>query len=220
MWGGRDELIMWDSSPFAWLEERGPELHLIALIDDATCRIWGRFAAHDSTEANLRALEGRLQRHGRPVAFYTDKHSLFAINRPPQLDEQLRGDPPLTQIGRALRELGIDWIPAHSPQPKGHIERLYGTLQDRLVKQMRLADVGTLEEANRFLDQVFVPFWERRFTVAPRRPLRQPLSAYGLQGLPRIRNQEGNTSFPQTTLGGGHFYFAMTHEVASLTNLL
>ncbi len=163
------ELVMWDSSPFAWLEERGPQLQLIAMIDDATSRFWGRFGEHDSTEENLRALEGWLRRYGRPVAFYTDKDSLFVVNRPPELKEQLRGEPPLSQIGRVLRELGIGWIPAHSPQAKGRIERLFGTLQNRLVKEMRLAGVRTLEEANRFLDEVFVPLWERRFTVAPRR---------------------------------------------------
>ena len=162
------ELVMWDSSPFAWLEERGPTLHLIALIDDATSRIWGRFAEHDSTEENLRALEGWLRRPGRPVAFYTDKDSLFIVNRSPQLEEQLRGERPLSQIGRALRELGIGWIPAHSPQAKGRIENLFGTLQDRLVKEMRLAGVNTLEQANRFLEEVFVPFWEQRFAVLPR----------------------------------------------------
>ncbi len=165
------ELVMWDSSEFAWLEDRGaPKVQLIAFIDDATSRFWGRFAAHDSTEENLRALEGWLRRHGCPVAFYTDKDSLFVVNRPPQLEEQLRGEPPLSQIGRVLRELDIRWIAAHSPQAKGRIERLFGTLQDRLVKEMRLARVGTLEAANRFLQEVFVPFWERRFTVVPRRP--------------------------------------------------
>lgn len=164
------ELVLWDSSEFAWLEERGPKVQLIALIDDATSRFCGRFAAHDSTEENFRALQGWLRRHGRPGAFYTDKDSLFVVNRPPQLDEQLRGQRPLSQIGRALRELGIDWIPAHSPQAKGRIERLFETLQDRLVKEMRLARVRTLEEANRFLDEVFVRFWEQRFTVAPRQP--------------------------------------------------
>ena len=162
------ELVMWDSSEFAWLEDRGPKLQLIALIDDATSCFWGRFAAQDSTEENLRALGGWLRRYGRPLAFYTDKDSVFVVNRPPQLEEQLRGSAPLSQIGRALRELGIAWIPAHSPQAKGRIERLFGTLQDRLVKQMRLAGVRTLDQANRFLEEVFVPFWEQRFTVLPR----------------------------------------------------
>ncbi len=92
------------------------------------------------------------------------------MNRPPRLDEQLRGEPALTQIGRALRELGIEWIAAHSPQAKGRIENVFGTLQDRLVKEMRLAGVNTLAQANDFFQAVFLPFWERRFAVAPRSP--------------------------------------------------
>jgi transposase len=162
------ELVMMDSSPYRWLEERGPELQLIALIDDATSRIWGRFAEHDSTEENFRTLEGWLRRQGRPVALYTDKNSLFVKNQPAGLEEQLRGQPARTQFGRALQELGIDWIAAHSPQAKGRIENLFGTLQDRLVKELRLAEVTTLAEANRFLQEVFIPFWEARFAVAPR----------------------------------------------------
>ncbi len=163
------ELVMMDSSPFRWLEERGPELHLIALIDDATSRIWGRFVEHDSSLENLRTLGGWLKRYGRPLALYTDKNSLFVTTRSLELDEQLEGvRQPRTQFGRALAELGIEWIPAHSPQAKGRIERLFATLQDRLVKEMRLAQVRTLEQANRFLAKIFIPFWEQRFTVLPR----------------------------------------------------
>ena len=164
------ELVMMDSSPYRWLERRGPPVQLIALIDDATSRVWGRFAAQDSTEENLRTLAGWLRRWGRPRALYTDKSSLFRTTRSARLDEQLGGQPARTQIGRALQELGIEWIPAHSPQAKGRIERLFGTLQDRLVKEMRLAGVHTVEQANRFLAAVFLPFWEQRFTVAPRQP--------------------------------------------------
>ena len=164
------ELVMMDSSPYRWLERRGPPVQLIALIDDATSRVWGRFAAQDSTEENLRTLAGWLRRWGRPRALYTDKNSLFRTTRSARLDEQLGGQPARTQIGRALQELGIEWIPAHSPQAKGRIERLFGTLQDRLVKEMRLAGVHTVEQANRFLAAVFLPFWEQRFTVAPRQP--------------------------------------------------
>jgi len=164
------ELVRMDSSPFAWLEERGPKRRHMALFDDATSCFWGRFAEPDSTEENFRTLEGWLRRDGRPLALYTDKDSLFVANRPAQLDEQLRGQPARTQIGRALEELGIEWIGAHSPPAKGRIERLFGTLQDRLVKEMRLADVHTLEQANRFLQETFLPFWEERFTVTPRQP--------------------------------------------------
>ena len=165
------ELVMMDSSPFRWLEERGPQCQLIAMIDDATSRFWGRFAEHDSTAENLRTLGGWLRRYGRPVALYTDKNSLFYTTRHTEREEQLQGRPARTQFGRALEELGIEWIAAHSPQAKGRIERLFGTLQDRLVKEMRLAGVNTIEQANQFLHEVFVPFWEQRFTVAPRQSL-------------------------------------------------
>ncbi len=161
------ELVMMDSSPFRWLEERGPQLQLIALIDDATSRIWGRFAEQDTTEENLRTLQGWLERHGRPVALYTDQNSLFVTSRPAPVEEQLAGKPARTQFGRALSELGVEWIAAHSPQAKGRIENLFGTLQDRLVKELRLAQVNTVERANQFLAEVFVPFWEERFARVP-----------------------------------------------------
>src|SRR3972149_611401 len=138
------------------------------MIDDATSRFRGRFAEHDSTEQNLRTLAGWLRRYGRPLALYTDKNSLFHTSRPTQWAEQLEDAPARTQFGRALHELGIEWIAAHSPQAKGRIERLFGTLQDRLWKEMRLAGVNTIEQANRYLEEVFLPAWEQRFTVAPR----------------------------------------------------
>jgi hypothetical protein len=164
------ELVMMDSSPYRWLEERGPACHLIALIDDATSRAFGRFVEHDSTEENLRTLRGWLERYGRPLALYTDKSGLFVTSRPAQWPEQLRGEPARTQIGRALAELDIEWIAAHSPQAKGRIERLFGTLQDRLVKEMRVRGIATLEAANRFLEITFWPWWERRFGKRPTQP--------------------------------------------------
>src|SRR6202795_4745139 len=136
--GSFGELVMQDSSPFRWLENRGPACQLIALIDDATSRIWGRFTEHDSTEENLRTLQGWLRRYGRPLAHYTDKASIFRTTRRAAIAEQLQGEGARSQFGRALHELGIEWIAAHSPQAKGRIERLFATLQDRLVKEMRL----------------------------------------------------------------------------------
>ena len=164
------ELVMQDTSPFRWLENRGPACHLIALIDDATSRIWARFVEHDTTEENLRTLGGWLRRYGRPLAQYTDKNSIFRTASPAAIREQLRGEAARSQFGRALHELGIAWIPAHSPQAKGRIERLFETLQDRLVKEMRLAGIDSIEAANHFLETRFLPEWEQRFTVAPRNP--------------------------------------------------
>src|ERR1700675_274288 len=164
------ELVMQDSSPFRWLEERGPACQLIAVIDDATSRFYARFTEHDTTEENLRTFGEWLQRYGRPVAHYTDKNSIFRRTNAMLLREQLRGEKARSHFGRALNELGIEWIAAHSPQAKGRIERLFATLQDRLVKEMRLAGIDSMAAANHFLETCFIPQWEERFTVAPRNP--------------------------------------------------
>src|SRR5437899_3958343 len=174
VWGERrasfGELLMQDTSPCRWLEERGPACQLIAVIDDATSRLWARFTEQDTTEENLRTFGGWLRRYGRPLAHYTDKNSIFRMAGAAAIREQLRGEGARSQFGRALRELGIEWIAAHSPQAKGRIERLFETLQDRLVKEMRLAGIASLEAANHFLELRFLPVWEQRFTVAPRNP--------------------------------------------------
>lgn len=164
------ELVQWDTSEHDWLEGRGEKLYLIAMIDDATSRAKAQFVRHDSTEENLRLLGKYLRRWGRPGAFYTDKASLFRTPRSPQAEEQLAGQRPRTQIGRALQELGIEWIPAHSPQAKGRVERFFGTAQDRLVKGLRKAAACTLEEAQQYLGRVYLPLWNRRFTVAAANP--------------------------------------------------
>ena len=122
------ELVQWDTSEHAWLEDRGPKLYLISMIDDATSRVHARFVRHDSTEQNMRLLWSYLERHGRPLSFYTDKASLFQ-SAPKTARDQValardeREPLPPTQIGRALRELDIVWIAAHSPQAKGRIEK-------------------------------------------------------------------------------------------------
>ena len=163
------ELVMADGSPFDWLEGRGPELNLIAMIDDATSRLWAWFDVSESTQAHMVTLKGWLKRFGRPVALYTDKHSTFKVNRPPDLNEQLAGEPAQTQFARALKELGIEWIAAHSPQAKGRVERVFATLQDRLVKEMRLAGIRSANQANQFLENQFLPEWNERFTEPARR---------------------------------------------------
>ena len=166
------ELVQWDTSEHDWLEGRCTErLYLISMIDDATSRLYARFVSSDSTEENMRTLRGYLELYGRPVAFYTDKASLFQTAEKrrrdaPGVDQDPKVMPP-TQIGRALRELNIVWIAAHSPQAKGRVERSFDTAQDRLVKEMRVAGVKTQEEANRYLQEEFLPWWNRTLTVEP-----------------------------------------------------
>lgn len=163
------ELVQWDTSEHDWLEGRGERLYLIAMIDDATSRLFARFARHDSTAENMQLLWSYLETFGRPLAFYTDKASLFQTAQKRRRDEPgVEQDPvelPPTQIGRALRELGINWIAAHSPQAKGRVERNFGTAQDRLVKGMRVAGVRTIEKANEYLNQEYLAWWERELTV-------------------------------------------------------
>ncbi len=166
-WG---ELVQWDTSEHDWLEGRGPRIFLVAMIDAATSRALARFVEHDSTEENLKLLWTYLERFGRPVEFYTDKDSMFCVNQPRRQDEDEAWEEPWRQIGRALQELGIGWIPAHSAQAKGRIERFLGTAQDRLVKGLRIAGACTLGAANAYLEQEYLPLWDRRFTVEPRQP--------------------------------------------------
>jgi transposase len=166
------ELVQWDTSEHAWLEDRGPKLYLISMIDDATSRLHARFALHDSTEENMRLLWSYVERHRRPVSYYTDKASLFQtalkVARDSQAVPQDEREPmPPTQIGRALQELDIVWIAAHSPQAKGRVERSFQTAQDRLVKGLRVAGAKTLEEANEYLEMEFIPWWNRTLTVVP-----------------------------------------------------
>ena len=159
------EMVQWDSSEHDWLEGRGPKLSLLAMLDDATSRALARFAEHDTTEENFRLLESYLKRWGRPGEFYTDKDSMFTVNRPVREADDEAWPEAWTQVGRALKELGVGWIAAHSPQAKGRIERFFGTAQDRLVKGLRKAGVETLREANAYLEQEYLPLWNRRFTV-------------------------------------------------------
>jgi hypothetical protein len=165
-WG---ELVQWDTSEHDWLEGRGEKLYLIAMIDDATSRLFARFVRHDSTEENMKLLWSYLEKFGRPLTFYTDKASHFQTAEKRKRDEPgVQKDPlemPPTQIGRALQELGIAWIPAHSPQAKGRVERNFGTAQDRLVKGMRVAGVTTIEQANQYLMNDYLVWWERELTV-------------------------------------------------------
>ena len=164
------ELVQWDTSVHDWLEGRGEQIYLIAMIDDATSRLFAHFAPHDSSQENMRLLWSYLERFGRPLAFYTDKAGLFQVAVKTKRQEQREGrdrpQMPPTQIERALRELQVAWIPAHSPQAKGRIERQFLTAQDRLVKGMRVAGVCTIDEANAYLEKVYLPWWNQTLTVS------------------------------------------------------
>jgi transposase len=162
-WG---ELVQWDTSEHDWLEGRGEKIYLIKMIDDATSRLFARFVRSDSTAENMGVLEQYLGRYGRPLEFYTDKASIFVTT--PKKNHPVREEPlPPTQLGRALNELGIGWIAAHSPQAKGRVERSFETDQDRLVKGLRVAGAKNLEQANAYLDTEYLPAWEAKFTAVP-----------------------------------------------------
>ena len=168
------ELIQWDSSEHAWFENRmrGRQV-LIQMHDDATNRLlMARFVPRDNGVANRQIAIDYLRRWGRPVAFYTDKAGHFGRKTRPGP----RSDIPLAErdakdttsiIRSALRELNIELILAHSPQAKGRVERNFGTSQDRLVKEMRVLGISTYEEANAFVEEVYIPYWNARFAVEP-----------------------------------------------------
>ncbi len=177
----RGELVQWDTSVHAWLEERyaGP-MYLVALVDDATKTLYARFVEGDTAEQNMRVFWGYLEKYGRPQSVYTEKASIFQPTLAPGWKGEEPDEKTETQIGRALRELGVEWIGAHSPQAKGRVERCFGTLQDRLVKALRKAKIRTREQANRFLEETFLPDWNKRFTVAARNALDAHRSVEGL----------------------------------------
>jgi hypothetical protein len=156
------ELVQMDASIHDWLEGRGEEVVLVSMIDDATSRTLARFYPTATTEAHLDLLGRWLRRFGRPLELYTDRHSIFE----PQDKGKALPDAE-TQFGRALRELGIGLVRAHSPQAKGRVERSFGTAQDRWVKELRLAGVATCAQANALLERL-LPAHNRRFTRAAR----------------------------------------------------
>jgi hypothetical protein len=165
------ELVQLDGSDHAWFEERAPRCVLLIYIDDATSRLlYGEFVEVEDTVTLLRATKSYLRQYGRPIAFYVDKDSIYRVNRQATIEEQLRDNAPLTQFTRAMTELGIEVIPANSPQAKGRVERSFDTHQDRLVKELRLAGISTMAEANRFLRECYLPRHNARFAVEPANP--------------------------------------------------
>ncbi len=164
------ELIQLDGSEHDWFEGRDQKCALLVFIDDATSRILhAEFVAVENTFNLLAATKRYLLNHGRPVALYVDKDSIYKINRQASIEEQLRDGQALSQFSRAMGELGVEMIFAHSPQAKGRVERTFNTQQDRLVKELRLAGISDIKTGNEFLARAYISKHNARFAVVPER---------------------------------------------------
>jgi len=163
------EMLLLDASLHRWLEDRGPQLTLLGFLDDATRKVLvAEFFPTEDARGYFRLLHGLLRRCGVPLSFYGDRHGVFVRNDDHwSVQEQLAGRRQPTQFGRALQQLGITYIAAQSPQAKGRIERLWGTFQDRLTSELRLAGASDLQTANQVL-RGFLADYNRRFARAPR----------------------------------------------------
>lgn len=161
------EMLQMDGSHHDWFEGRGPRCVLMGYIDDATGKVFARFYDYEGTVPAMDGFKRYIKKSGLPMKVYLDKHTTYKSTAKPSIQDELDQVEPLSQFERALKELGVEVIHAHSPQAKGRIERLFGTLQDRLVKEMRLRGIRTLEEANRFLED-YLPLYNRRFSVCPK----------------------------------------------------
>ena len=159
-------MIQIDGCEHRWFEDRGPPCTLLVFVDDATSRLMALgFVPSESTFAYFEVLRRYLEAHGKPIAFYSDKHSIFRVSK-----EDAAGGDGMTQFGRALVELNIEILCANSSQAKGRVERAHATLQDRLVKELRLAGISDLEAANAFLPG-FIESYNSKFARAPAQAL-------------------------------------------------
>jgi hypothetical protein len=160
------EMVQMDGSHHEWFEGRGPWCVLMGYIDDATGKVFGRFYEYEGTIPAMDSFKRYIQKHGLPMSVYVDRHTTYKSTAKPSIEDELNNTMPLSEFERALIELGVEIIHAHSAQAKGRVERLFGTLQDRLVKEMRLRGIRTIEEGNRFLKQ-YLPVYNKRFSVRP-----------------------------------------------------
>ena len=205
------ELVQLDGSIHAWFEERGPEVVLLSAVDDATKRLYCRFVPAETTEAVMALLRDYIRAFGRPLAIYADLHSIYRTTRNASVDEQLRGLEPETQLGRALRELDINYVPSYSPQGKGRVERAFGTLQDRLVKELRLVGISDIDSANRLLKERFIKAYNRRFAVQPACPTdaHRPAKGFDLDAI--LSHQESRTVTNDYTIT----YYNTRYQIAT-----
>ena len=163
------ELVQMDGSHHDWFEGRAKQAVLMVMVDDASSRTFARFFDGETTRAAMEAFQTYAEHYGLPQALYVDGDSIYRCDREPVVEEQLRQTGPLTQFGRAMNMLGVKLIPAYSPQAKGRVERTNGTFQDRLVKEMRLKGIERIEEANLYLEEVFLPKYNEKFNVIPKK---------------------------------------------------
>ena len=163
------EMLQLDGSHHDWFGGRRPPCVLMAHIDDATNKVYGRFYEYEGILPAMDSFKRYILRYGIPQSVYMDKHSTYKSTAEPSLEEEIHGTMPLSEFGRALTELAVEIIPAHSPQAKGRIERLFKTLQDRLVKEMTIKGINTIAEANRFLGK-YLAVHNKRFAVKAKDP--------------------------------------------------
>ena len=211
------EMVQLDGSHHDWFEGRAPKCVLMVMVDDATNRMYCRFSEEETTRASYDVLAGWIKQHGLPGSLYVDRDSIYRCEGVASIAEQLAGKAPQTQFGRAMATLGIKLILAHSPQAKGRVERMNGTLQDRLVKEMRLAGINDLESANRFLDGKYFRAFNRKFE----RVAAQPLDAHrkNTQPLQEVLSWETERVVQgdwTVTCGGKRYQLDKQHEALSL----
>lgn len=170
------QMAQMDGSHHDWFEGRGPKCVLMGYIDDATNNVFARFYNYEGTFPAMDSFKRYIKKYGLPHSLYLDKHTTYKSTAKPTIEDELNNTKPLSQFERALKELDVELIHAQSPQAKGRIERMFGTFQDRLIKKMRLKNIKTVDEANRFL-KYYLPKHNKRFSVSPleKGDLHQPL---------------------------------------------
>lgn len=160
------EMIQIDGSHHAWFEDRGPWSVYMGYIDDATSKVFGKFYGYEGTLPFMDSFKRYIRKNGIPLSVYIDKHSTYKSAAKPSIEDELNGIEPMSQVERALNELGVDVIHANSPQAKGRVERSFRTKQNRLIKEMRLKQISSAEEANKFLPE-YLHKHNKKFAVKP-----------------------------------------------------
>ena len=158
------QMVQLDGSEHDWFEGRGAKCVFMGYIDDATNKVFGRFYNYEGTIPAFDSFKGYARKNGIPLSVYLDMHTTYRSPAKPTIEDELNNTKPLSQFERAMKELGVEVIHAHSPQAKGRVERLFKTLQDRFIKEMRLKSIKNIQEANNFLKS-YLPVFNKKFSV-------------------------------------------------------